>query len=171
MSKKTDRLRDDLQRVMLKNGARLTSLDDPQNWLQTRNNNHEGETNQAPVGENIMPRASEHTAPSNTNTNDDVAPAGGKTDADIANKIAEALARPGATVRVETSKPYGRIFLESAIPTAAIVGGIVAGVAVLTVIDNKWGVGSRVNKLIEKGVFDNNPGLEMGPEGTTLTSG
>lgn len=85
----------------------------------------------------------------------DVAPAGGKTDSDIVATFAEALKRPGSSVMVRPAAQYGRDFLEVAIPTAVVITGVVVGTAALIAIDNKWGHGARVDRLIERGAFDN----------------
>lgn len=84
-----------------------------------------------------------------------VAPAGGKSDSDVVASFAEALKRPGTTIQVKDAPQYGRLFLEAAIPTAVVVGGVVVMSAAIIAIDNKWGHGARMDRLIDRGAFDN----------------
>lgn len=108
---------------------------------------------------------SEGTSKSSKANKEGVAPAGGQSDSDLVAAFAEALKKPGSSVEVRHPAAYGRIALEVAIPTVIVVSGVVALVGVTTLIDNKWGNGSRVNRLIDKGVFNGlaEVGMEGGP--------
>lgn len=140
-------IRDSLQKQMLRSGARLSSLEGVQNPTKTRNNNLEGESYSHPTeGENIMNENTMQSQP-NINQPEPVAPAGGKTDAEIASSFLSALRNPGSSVNVNVQKPYTRIALETAIPTGIIVVGVIAVTAARVAISNKWGAGAQLSKL------------------------
>ena len=103
-----------------------------------------------------MEKSQKHQTVSSETTSETVTPAGGETDGAVVNDFVRALQanRSEITRVIEKPRPYTRIALEAAIPTAVVMGGLVGAVAVLTVIDNKWGNGSRVQQLIDKGWFD-----------------
>jgi hypothetical protein len=150
------RLRAKLQKNMTDVGARLDSLSQTQNVDRIRNNNIEGEDNH-PTGESIIMAETTTTsrksvAPSADN---DVAPAGGHSDTEVVRDFAALLRRPGSRIVVREEPNYTRQFLETAIPTAVVVSGIVVGTAAIIAIDNKWGHGKRVDRLIDRGAFDN----------------
>jgi hypothetical protein len=151
-------MRQRLQDSMLRHGARLDSLSETQKRDRIRDNNIEGEVYPSPAGESIIMTTGKSVAPSSDSNKPEVhvvAPAGGKTDSEIVATFAEALKRPGSVVSVAAPTPYGRQVLEVAIPTAVVMGGVVLATAAIIAIDNKWGHGARVDRLIERGAFDN----------------
>jgi hypothetical protein len=89
--------------------------------------------------------------------NGSVTPAGGTADAEAVIDFVKALRSNRGEIErsVFNKDSYGRIALEVAIPTVIMVSGVVGAVAMITIIDNKWGNGARANRLIDKGVFDN----------------
>lgn len=99
-----------------------------------------------------------------------VTPAGGASDSEAVREVLSAVSslhKKDGVVNVTLNKPYTRIALEAAIPTAVFMGGLVGTVAVLTFIDSKFGNGSRVQQLIDKGMFDTvgqgNPEHQLSP--------
>lgn len=91
-----------------------------------------------------MANTSKQEITEKTEKTESVTPAGGESDSAV---VSRAMGK-------SAPKSYGRIALEAAIPTTIVAVGVVGMTAAIVAIDNMWGNGSRVNKLIDKGVFD-----------------
>jgi hypothetical protein len=145
----------ELQGEMKNAGGKLSSLDPEQKWLDSGNNDDEGEDYPLEGELEVMKTETEKTETEKTSKTNktDIPPAGG-TEGDSFTRLTSALEKLAGNG--QSAKTYTQQFAQVAIPSVVVGVTLVATYAGVTYVGSKWGRGAREQQAIDatKGLIE-----------------